>query len=119
MFSFTSCGNKVEPGRAEVKVLDKDGVAQKGVHVTLFCTETNCIVRTTGLTNTLGVYTEEFDLPVVLRVRAVRYDSTITYQGLPPNQVEVIKVDSLCGEGYIQIENNEVAKELITILDCN
>jgi hypothetical protein len=116
--SLTNCKGKDDPGRAEVKVLDADGVSQKGVHVTLFCTQPDCVVRTTGVTNSLGVYVEEFELPVVLRVRAVRYDSTITYQGLPPNQVEIVSVDSLCGEGFITLENNEVASEVITILNC-
>jgi hypothetical protein len=116
--ALTNCKGKDAPGRAEVKVLDAEGVSQKGVHVTLFCTQPNCIVKTTGLTNSLGVYVEEFDLPAVLRVRAVRYDSTISYQGLPPNQIEVVSVDSLCGEGFITIANNEVASEVITILDC-
>ena len=121
LFALNAC-NKLENGIAEVKVIDKEGDAQQGVHVTLFCTdddpEKECVVETKGITNTLGVYKTEFELPVVLRVRAVRYDTTITLQGLPPNQIEKIEVDSLCGEGFITIENNEIASEVITILDC-
>ena len=116
--AFQSCKKKIEPGRAEVKVLDSDGVSQEGVHVSLYCTEPSCVVAERGTTNSLGVFVQEFELPVVLRVRAVRYDSTITKIGLPPNQIEVIEVDSLCGEGFITVENNEVALETITILQC-
>jgi len=98
---------------------DEVGNAQSGIHVTLYCTEPNCVVRRKGRTNSLGVYTESFELPVVLRVRAVRYDTTTTTQGLPPNQITTVKVDSLCGEGFIQVENDEIASETVTILECN
>jgi hypothetical protein len=116
--AFQSCKKKVEPGRAEVKVVDADGVSQEGVSVTMYCTEPECVVTEKGYTNSLGVFVQEFELPVVLRVRAVRYDSTITVIGLPPNTREEIEVDSLCGEGFITVENNEVSTETITILNC-
>ena len=61
----------------------------------------------------------EFDLPVVLRVRAVRYDTIRTTTGLPPNVITSIKVDSVCGEGFVQVENDEITSESITILECN
>lgn len=114
----TSCDNTPGPGTAEVKVLDNNGQLQKRVPVKLFCTEPECVVIREGRTNDLGVFTESFDLPVVLRVRAVRYDTTITYEGLEPNLIKKTKIDSLCGEGFIQVENDEVAAETITILDC-
>ena len=117
--STTSCDNTPGPGTAEVKVYNKDGVAQKSILVKMFCTEPECVVQREGLTNDLGVYTEAFDLPVVLRVRAVRYDTTVTLTGLPPNQVRKVSVDSVCGEGFIQVENDEVASETLTILSCN
>lgn len=115
---LSSCDNDPGPGTAEVKVLDADGVAQKQVKVILYCTEANCVVRREGRTNELGVFAEEFDLPVVLRVRSVRYDTTTTLEGLPPNQIKKISVDSFCGEGFIQVENDEVANEIVTILEC-
>lgn len=115
---FTSCNNDPEPGIAEIKVINPSGEAQSGVLVSMYCTEPNCVVERTGRTNSLGVYTQTFELPVVLRVRAVRYDTTKTTSGLPPNQITTIKVDSLCGEGFIQIENDEIASETITILEC-
>ena len=114
----TSCDNTPGPGTAEVKVYNKDGLIQKRVQVTLFCTEPECVVKRVGKTNDLGVYTEQFELPVVLRVRSVRYDTTITYEGLEPNRIRKVKVDSVCGEGFIQVENDKIASETITILDC-
>lgn len=114
----TSCDNTPGPGIAEVKVYNKDGLIQKRVQVTLFCTEPECVVKRVGRTNDLGVYTEQFELPVVLRVRSVRYDTTITESGLPPNVIKKVTVDSLCGEGFIQVENDKIATETITILDC-
>lgn len=120
LLSNLSCDNKLDPGIAEVKVIDEDGVAQKGVKVILFCVDKpTCVVREEGRTNDLGVFETEFELPVVLRVRSVRYDSTETVSGTPPFEVTTYKVDSLCGEGYIQIENEETTSETITILDCN
>lgn len=116
---LNACDTDPDPGVAEIKVIDEVGDSQSGIDVTLYCTEPNCIVRRTGRTNSLGVYTESFELPVVLRVRAVRYDTTITVQGLPPNQITIVDVDSLCGEGFIQVENDEIALETITILECN
>ena len=116
--TFNACDTDPDPGVAEIQVINEDGVSQSGIHVTLFCTEPSCIVRRTGRTNSLGVYTTTFELPVVLRVRAVRYDTTRTTQGLPPNQITTVNVDSLCGEGFIQIENDEIASETITILEC-
>jgi len=116
---FAACDTEPDPGIAEIKVIDEVGNAQSGIHVTLYCTEPNCVVRRKGRTNSLGVYTESFELPVVLRVRAVRYDTTTTTQGLPPNQITTVKVDSLCGEGFIQVENDEIASETVTILECN
>lgn len=116
---MTSCYKDPGPGTAEIRVVNTKGEVQKGVRVRLFCTETGCDVARIGRTNSSGEYTQEFDLPVVLRVRAVRYDTTITQTGLPPNQKEEISVDSLCGEGFIQIENDEVTSERVTILNCN
>lgn len=118
-FATTSCDNTPGPGTAEVKVYNKDGLAQKNILVRLFCTEPECVVEREGRTNELGVYTESFDLPVVLRVRAVRYDTTITVSGIGPNQIKKVSVDSVCGEGFIQVENDDVASETITILRCN
>jgi len=118
-FIFTSCDNTPDPGVAEVKVYNEDNLAQSGVKVIMYCTETGCVVRKEGRTNSLGVYKEEFDLPVVLRVRAVRYDTTITKTGLPPFEKEEIEIDSLCGEGFVQVENDEITSESITILECN
>lgn len=114
-----ACDNDPEPGIAEIKVINAAGLDQAGIKVQLYCTEPGCVVRREGRTNSVGVYTESFDLPVVLRVRAVRYDTTITKTGTPPNQREIISVDSLCGEGFVQIENDEIAKETITIFECN
>lgn len=116
---FTACNNKPDPGIAEVKVYDENNLAQSGVKVTMFCTEPACIVRRVGKTNSVGVYTQEFELPVVLRVRAVRYDTTEKTTGLPPNVITTISVDSLCGEGFVQVENDEITSESITILECN
>lgn len=118
-FIITGCDNDPGPGIAEVKVINAEGVSQPGVTVRMFCTQPGCVVDRVGRTNSLGVYTQEFDLPVVLRVRAVRYDTTRTVQGLPPNQIVNIKVDSVCGEGFVDVENDAIASETITILECN
>ena len=117
-FVMMSCDKTPGPGKAEVKVIDKDGQIQKKVKVVMFCTEPECVVKREGLTNDLGIYTQEFDLPVVLRVRAVRYDTTITKTGLPPNVITKVTQDSVCGEGFIQVENDEIANETVTILTC-
>lgn len=117
--TLSACDRTPDPGIAEIKVIDQAGDAQSAIHVTLYCTEPNCVVTRKGRTNSLGVYTESFDLPVVLRVRAVRYDTTTKTQGLPPNQITTVKVDSLCGEGFIQIENDDISSETVTILECN
>ena len=116
---ITSCDNTPNPGIAEVKVVDEANVSQSGVYVRMYCTEPGCVVNRAGRTNSVGVFTEEFELPVVLRVRAVRYDTTITTTGLPPIQITKIRVDSLCGEGFVQVENDEIVSETITILECN
>ncbi|MEX2596469.1 MAG: hypothetical protein WEC59_06010 [Salibacteraceae bacterium] len=116
---FTSCDTDPDPGVAEIRVVNSEGITQQGILVRMFCTEPGCVVERLGRTNSLGVYTESFELPVVLRVRAVRYDTTVTVTGLPPNEIEKIKVDSLCGEGFVQVENDEIVKETITILECN
>jgi len=119
MLLLSSCDNNPGPGTAEIKVINSDGVAQKRVKVVLFCTESNCVVRREGHTNDLGVYSQEFDLPVVLRVRSVRYDTTITLVGLEPFQVKKVTLDSLCGEGFVQVDYDEVSNEIVTILECN
>ncbi len=117
--TLTSCYKEPGPGTGEIVVVNSKGEVQSGVHVRMFCTQVDCDVVRNGTTNSSGAYSQEFDLPVVLRVRAVRYDSTVTVVGLPPNQMEEVSVDSLCGEGFIQIENDEIASERVTILDCN
>lgn len=119
MFGMSACKNDPGPGIAEIKVINLDGVTQKGVDVLMYCTQPGCVVQREGKTNSLGVFSEQFDLPVVLRVRAVRYDSSFSVIGLPPNEIEVLQLDSLCGEGFIQIENDEITSETITILECN
>lgn len=113
------CDTDPGPGVAEVKVINEEGVSQPGVTVKMYCTQPRCVVERIGKTNSLGVYTQEFDLPVVLRVRAVRYDTTRSVQGLPPNQIVTIKVDSVCGEGFVDVENDAIVTETITILECN
>lgn len=118
-FLISACDTDPGPGIAEVKVINAEGVSQPGVTVRMFCTQPECVVDRVGRTNSLGVYTQEFELPVVLRVRAVRYDTTRTVQGLPPNQIVNIKVDSVCGEGFVDVENDAIASETITILECN
>ncbi|GAB4382892.1 MAG: hypothetical protein Kow0075_14880 [Salibacteraceae bacterium] len=116
LFVPVGCDRAPGPGIAEVKVVNTEGLAQPGVWVKLFCTEPNCVVKREGRTNELGIYTTEFDLPVVLRIRAVKYDTTYTTEGLPPNQIKKMKVDSSWGEGYIQVENDMIAQETITLL---
>ena len=117
--TLTSCYEDPGPGTAEIQVVNISDQVQSGGFVKLFCTENDCDVVREGQTNSVGLYTQEFELPVVLRVRAVRYDTTVTVIGLPPNQTEQISVDSLCGEGFIQVENDEVTSERITIVECN
>jgi len=116
---LVSCNKDPQPGVAEIKVVDETGTFQTGIDVVLYCTQPDCVVRTEGVTNSLGVFTSEYELPVVLKVRAVRYDTTTEIIGLPPNQIEVHSIDSLCGEGFVQIENDAIVKETITILECN
>lgn len=120
--TLTGCYDKPGPGTAQITVVDTADIAQTGVHVRLYCSvpkgEQACDIDTMGVTNSRGLYQFESELPMVLRVRAVRYDTTITITGPPSSPVENISVDSLCGEGFVTIRNDETTPEVITLLQC-
>jgi len=116
--TMTSCKDDDGPAIAEITVFDTTGLVQTNVRVDVFCTQPNCVVTSTGRTDSRGESRHEFDLPAVLRVYAVRYDSTFIQTGVPPNVTIQVLVDSVCGDGFVTVDNGETVQESVTLFPC-
>lgn len=110
--------NEVEPPQAEITVLRFDGTPVGDARVIIYCTEPGCVVADTAYTDFNGLSTHEFALPAVLKVSAFKVTETTIDTGFPPVTV-VLGDDSLCGDEFITLIEDEVTKKTVIIYPCN
>lgn len=111
-----SCKEPIKP-RAEITVLKEDGVPLEDARVIIFCTQPGCVVADTQYTNFLGVSVHEFDLPAVLKVSAFKVTETTIDTGFPPVTV-ILGDDSLCGEAFVTLIEDEVTTKTVIARPC-
>lgn len=110
--------NDETPPRAEITVLDDFGVAIDAARVIIYCTEAGCIVSDTATTAFDGVAQFEFKLPAVLKVEAFKVTESTIDTGFPPVTI-ILGDDSLCGDEFITLITDEVAKKTVIVTNCN
>lgn len=114
---FYACDEDTPP-RAEITVLREDGTPLEDARVIVFCTEPGCVVADTAYTDFNGLSTHEFALPAVLKVEAFKVSESTIDTGFPPVTI-VLGEDSLCGEEFITLVENEVSRKTVIALPCN
>jgi hypothetical protein len=121
--SMSSCKEKQNP-QADITVVDSTGKAVKDARVVLYCVQRpeetrECNIADTQFTDDVGKANFEFENPVVLKVDVWKEDVVEKDTGTFPNQ-GVIKVgDTLCTEGFITLETDEVTEQTFIVNLCN
>jgi len=123
LFPFSSCNNDDDDGDtiAEVVVVTQQGARVPGATVTLECESTisrPCELKVVGLTDAGGVFRYQTNLPKVLRIEAFKLATDTQILGTLPDTVQVITVDSICGESFISIQENETSRQTVVLNDC-
>ncbi len=118
-----SCRGKETPPKAEITILDTTGTAVADAQVILYCVQrpdvpTECNVADTQTTDGVGKVEFEFENPSVLRVSVEKYNTIERDTGIAPNFGTVIIGDTLCAEGFITLETNEVTEETYVVSRC-
>lgn len=106
----------------EVMTLDSDGEIVSGSTVKLDCESSinqPCDIEITGITDETGIFRREFELPMVLRVRAHRIVVDTTVEGTLPDTIQTITRDSICGETYISIIEGQVNRQTVVLFNCD
>ena len=104
-----SCKKPVEDPKAEITIVDSTGTAISDAKVVLFCVQrpdvsVECNIADTQITDGVGKVNFEFTNPSVLRVSVLKYNTVIG--------------DTLCADGFITLEANEVTEEIFVLGKC-
>lgn len=115
---LTSIGCEKDPGKSigEIEVFDEQGRTVANASVRIYCTEALCVVEREGLSDSRGIFREEFEKPVVLAIEAYKLDTTLTDTGTAPNVGFIIEIDSAFGEGFITIEEGKTISRPVVLL---
>lgn len=127
-FVFDSCKKPEENPQAEITVVDSTGTAVSEAKVVLFCVQrpdvtTECNVADTQYTDGVGKANFEFENPSVLRVAVIKYNTEERQTGTGSlddvgNEETVIVGDTLCADGFVTLEVNEVTEEVFVLGKC-
>lgn len=122
--SMTSCKDDIGPAIAEIQVVDSVGNAVAGANITLVCSSSTnppkpCDVEVKGTASESGKFRKEFDHPSVLRIVASSIVSETTILGVLPDTTIVITNDSICGEAFITIKEDETNRKTVVLYGCN
>jgi hypothetical protein len=97
--TFSSCKNN-DPTRARITVKDAAGKLITGAKVDVYCDSGKpCTVKDSQTTDSNGQSMHTFDLPAVLKVKAVKTESGTT----------------MVGEGFVKLEEHETVEKTITV----
>lgn len=120
---MSSCKDDVGPAIAEIKVVDSLGNAVPFANLTMVCTSSTnpprpCDIEIQTVTSESGKYRKEFEHPSVLRVIASSIQSDTVITGVLPDTTQVISRDSLCGETFITIKEDETNTKTVVVYVC-
>lgn len=119
----TSC-KKEKPPRAEITVVDSTGKAINNARVVLFCVQRpeetrECVISDTQYTDDVGKANFEFKNPAVLKMDVWKADIVERDTGTFPNNGTIRVGDTLCTEGFITLETNEIIEQRAVVTKCN
>jgi hypothetical protein len=118
----SACKKETDPTVAEITVVTEQGKRVPFANITLDCESTiskPCQVKRLGKANANGVYTTEFELPMVLKVEAYSLFTDTVITGVLPDTVRTIRTDSLCGTTYISIKEATLSRQTVVLYECN
>jgi hypothetical protein len=121
--SLGSCKKK-DPPKAAVTVVDSTGQAIKEARVVLYCVQRpeetrECNIADTQMTDDVGKATFEFENPSVLKVDVWKADVVEKVIGKWPDDTTIYIGDTLCTEGFITLEIDEVVEQTFIVNVCN
>jgi hypothetical protein len=125
LLGFVGCNKEEEdPTVAEIHVVDVEGKIVPYAQVELTCESSTtppepCIIETGGTTDAAGMYSTEFELPNVLRVTAYKIHSDTQIFGILPDTTMIITTDSICGESFISVLENQTNRKTVVLYECN
>lgn len=122
-FFTTSC-DELTPPKAEITVTDSTGIAVEEARVVLYCVQRpeesrECVITDTQYTDQVGKAYFEFENPSVLKIDVWKADVREVITGTFPNEVITLVGDTLCTEGFITLENDEVIEQRLIVDVCN
>lgn len=120
---FQSCKKAIEDPKAEITILDSNGTAISDAKVVLSCVQRpnvslECNVADTQYTDGVGRANFEFINSSILRVIVHKYNTREIETGTFPNIEIKVVGDTLCAEGFITLESNEVTEEVFVVEKC-
>lgn len=121
--SVQSCKKPVEDPKAELTIVDSTGTAISDAKVVLFCVQrpdvsVECNIADTQYTDGVGKVNFEFENPSVLRVSVVKYNTVERDTGTHPFTGVIVIGDTLCADGFVTLESNEVTEEVFVLGKC-
>lgn len=121
IFGLQSCEDEIEPTTAQIYVIDEEGNPVSDANVILACTSSInkiCDIELEGVTNSKGKVVFDLELPAVLQVEAskVVYDTNMVGW---PNPIPEITLDSVCGNTFISVLQEEVNTKTVVLFSCN
>ncbi|MFT6137392.1 MAG: hypothetical protein ACJAUJ_000473, partial [Salibacteraceae bacterium] len=99
------------------------GTAIADAKVILFCVQradvsVECNIADTQYTDGVGKVNFDFTNPSVLRVSVLKYNTEEREIGVFPDNEVIIVGDTLCADGFITLESNEVTEEVFVLGKC-
>lgn len=122
-FSTVSC-KKEKPPEAEITVVDSSGNPIEKARVVLFCVQRpeetrECVIRDTQFTDIVGKTKFVYDNPAVLKMDVWKEDVVVKTTGKHPDIVVTRVGDTLCAEGFVNLEMDEVTEQTVIVNLCN
>lgn len=119
----TSCKKK-SPPKAEITVVDSTGTAVASARVILHCIQRpeeqrECTVADTQTTDEVGKVSFEFENPAVLKIDVSKLDVVTKDTGKFPNIGTITVGDTLCADGFITLEIDEVIEQRMVLGKCS
>ncbi len=117
----SSCKKDVEPTIAEIHVVSKDGVPIPNADIMLTCTSSvnrPCEIEIIGKADKNGVYTKEFDLPMVLLVTGAGNILDSQLVNVLPDTQWIITRDTICGFTTISVKPEQTSVQTVILYDC-
>ncbi len=122
-FVTISCDDEDDdPTIAQVLVETVDKKIVPGANVTLVCESSQnkeCNILIEGVSDENGVFETRRDLSQILRVSSYKIVNDTEVVGVPPDTTLVITRDSICGETFINIIENETSRQTVVLYSCN